>query len=262
MNKKLILAIAVLLGAAIFFVLKKNQTEQVQLDSKDDPVAVTKENSEVPSSSTPSAPSIDKKIDIEALSVGVAGTIKKEVFVPENKEEESLHRINQQLAKVFEHKDRPSELISFFEQQQLSPEMMEDSNEYTGTMLMIRTKKGLPGTRYYHAQYMGDNKDNTLLQHMSYEFKPGPNSMARAIQSAESTYQLSNKKIHRDGDFITYDIGTEGTHELSIEKANWESLKNDPFNAHSKEDVGTVITRIELKVHSDDESDPTHQHVD
>ncbi|MAF77993.1 MAG: hypothetical protein CME63_11430 [Halobacteriovoraceae bacterium] len=194
------------------------------------------------------------------ISAPEKGTIEKKEFIPQNKDEEALLRLNQTVAKVFENKEDPREFISFLEENELAPEQSVSSNEYTGTMIMIRSGKGLPGTRYYHAQYMGDNPDSTFLQHLSYQYRPGPDSLPRSIQAAEATYNVQNKKVYRDGNFITYDIGEEGTHQLSIEKAKYENLKDDPYNAYTPEDDGVVITRIELKIHDDNEG--VDEHID
>jgi hypothetical protein len=184
--------------------------------------------------------------------------IEKKEFVPKNEEEASLHKINVKFVEVFNKREDPKELLTFFEEQNLAPEMMVDENKYTGSMLMIRTKNTLPGTRYYHAQYMGDTKENTALQHLSYEFRPGEKSLETQIQAVEATYPVSNKKVFRDGDFITYDLGEDGLYELSIEKTKWENLKDHPFNAYTKEDIGTIVTRIELKIHNEGSEEDNH----
>ena len=259
MNKKSILAVVVILGATAFFLSNRKDDH-----SHDEELQVTSSSMEA---NTPSDLSnVDSKANKtpdrteEELSPGVVGKIEKTQFKPQNKEEESLHQFNEQLAVIYENKNDPDQLIEYFKSEELAPEMSVESNEYTGTMKMIRTGKSLPGTRYYHAQYMGDDPDNTFLQHISFEYKPGDNSMQRAIESAESSFDLSNKKIHRNGDFITYDIGEEGTHELSIEKASYESLKDDPYNAYTESDDGTVITRIEMKVHDSHSEGDGHVH--
>lgn len=250
MNKKLIIVAVVLLSVTAFFLYRSSQNNSQHLTHE--------------SVSPEVRPAVEKKVIPEAskaaavptpLSQPKSGKIKKTAFIPRDKAEEGLQRINTKINEIFTNKESPQELIQYFQEEKLEPEMSQTSNEYTGTMMMIRTQKSIPGVRYFHAQYMGDDPEHTFLQHFSYEFRPGPDSKERAIQSAEGTYKLSNKKIHRDGDFITYDIGDEGKYELSIEKANWESLKDDPYNAHVKADVGTVITRIELKVHEEGEND-------
>ncbi len=259
MNKKAIIAVVVILGSTAFFLSKKKDNPSHKKEHSKASLPVKLNDSKVKSSDK-AIPSKSEQASMEKISPGVSGEINKTVFKPQNKEEVSLHQFNEQLAVVYENKDDPDQLIEYFKKENLAPEMSVESNEYTGTMKMIRTGKSLPGTRYYHAQYMGDDPDNTFLQHISFEYKPGENSMQRAIESAESSYDLSNKKIHRDGDFITYDIGEEGTHELSIEKASYESLKDDPFNAYTESDDGTVITRIEMKVHDSSSEGDGHVH--
>ncbi len=259
MNKKLIISAVVLLGVTAFFLLKDNIEPSKDTDASSADQVSTTEQESSPAKKTPHGNTSSSAGETPiALSVAVDGEIKKTPFIPENREEESMHKMNQKLQQVFENKTEPRELITFFEEENLAPEMSVNSNEYTGTMMMIRTEKSMPGARYFHAQYMGDDPEHTFLQHFSYQFKPGPKSLERAIMSAEGTFPLANKKIHRDGDFITYDIGDDGKYELSIEKANWESLKDDPYNAHTKEDVGTIITRIELKIHDEDEDHSDH----
>lgn len=250
MNKKLIIAAVVLLGVTAFFLYRTSQKNSQHLSNEGVPAEVTPrvEQKLLPQSSKVAA-------QATPLSQAKAGKIEKTKFVPHDQAEESLQRVNTKLNEVFTNQESPQELIRYFEEEKLEPEMSENTNEYTGTMMMIRTQKTIPGVRYFHAQYMGDDPEHTFLQHFSYEFRPSPNSMERATQSTEGSFKLSNKKVHREGDFITYDIGDDGRYELSIEKADWESLKDDPYNAHSKEDVGTVITRIELKVHEEGDND-------
>jgi len=249
MIKKLLMVAVVLLGVTAFF-LSKSSTESPQ--GTDEKPSVSRGK---PMTREKSTSSSEPVVVPTPVSTARVGKIEKDPFVPRDKAEEGLQRINNKLNEIFTNKESPQELVHYFEEEKLEPEMSQTSNEYTGTMMMIRTQKSIPGVRYFHAQYMGDDPEHTFLQHFSYEFRPSPNSMERATQSAEGTFKLSNKRIHRDGDFITYDIGEEGQYELSIEKADWESLKDDPYNAHSKEDVGTVITRIELKVHEQGEND-------
>ena len=259
MNKKALIAVVVILGSTAYFL--SNKKDNSFLNEEHSKVSLPVKLNDSKFNSTDKAiPTQTQQASVEELSPGVNGEINKTQFKPQNKEEVSLHQFNEQLAVVYENKDDPDQLIEYFKSENLAPEMSVESNEYTGTMKMIRTGKSLPGTRYYHAQYMGDDPDNTFLQHISFEYKPGENSMQRAIESAESSYDLSNKKIHRDGDFITYDIGEEGTHELSIEKASFETLKDDPFNAYTESDDGTVITRIEMKVHDSNSEDDGHIH--
>ncbi len=255
MNKKVIIAAVVLLGATAFFLLRDTKTVNIETShsqheshehDSDDISTVDIEKSD---SHSHSPVQLNKAVD---------GKIEKAKFTAESPEEENMHKINLKLKEVFNQRENPQELITFFEEEKLAPEMSVDTNESTGTMKMIRTRKSMPGARYFHAQYMGDDPEHTFLQHFSYEYIPGPNSLQKVIQSAEGTFPLANKKIHRDGDFITYDIGDDGQYELSIEKATWESLKDDPYNAHTKEDIGTIITRIELKIHDDGDDHSTH----
>lgn len=260
MNKKTIIAVVVILGSTAFFLSKKEDSSSYNNEEIHHNKMPNKLNKSKDQSRAEAIEKNKQHKEAEKLSPGMTGEINKTQFKPQNKEEISLHQFNEQLAVIYENKDDPDQLIEYFKSESLAPEMSVESNEYTGTMKMIRTAKSLPGTRYYHAQYMGDDPDNTFLQHISFEFKPGDNSMQRAIESAESSYALSNKRIFRNGDFITYDIGDEGTHELSIEKASYESLKDDPFNAYTQKDDGTVITRIEMKVHDSNSEGDGHVH--
>lgn len=253
MNKKYVFALVVLLGVTAFSLYKFSFLYIRQANNKPIKAEVTSLDVKKKSDATARPLAIDISVDKVPT-----GKIEKKDFIPQSQAEESMQKINTKLNEIFTNRESPQALVDYFEEEKLQPEMSKTSNEYTGTMMMIRTQKSIPGVRYFHAQYMGDDPEHTFLQHFSYEFRPSSNSMERSIQSAEGTFSLSNKKIYREGDFITYDIGEDGQYELSIEKADWESLKNDPYNAHSKDDVGTVITRIELKIHDKED----HDHIE
>lgn len=251
--------VVVLIGVTAFFILNKESTHDDQAKHAHHDTQESQDH--LGDTVDVDGPAAKKVSNAKESEVSKVSKVSKEKFIPQNKEEQSLHQAHETIAKVFANKENPEVFINFLKENELAPEQSVNSNEYTGTMVMIRSGKGLPGTRYFHAQYMGDDPQNTFLQHLSFQYKPGKDSLARAVNSAEASFDLKDKKSYRNGEFITYNIGEEGTHQLSIEKAKLENLKNDPYNAYTKEDEGVIITRIELKIHDDQDSEG-HSHVE
>lgn len=260
MKKLLVVVLFITLvgGGYIFFLSsqKESTLERSQADSS----AISQHDSQ-------SSENIDSEPQLENTAISkVQKVVTAQKFIPQTKSEESMKVVSDEFAEVFKDKQNPRRLVEFFENKGLSPMVSNDVNPYTGAMMMIRTKKSLPGTRYYHAQYMGDNADDMLLQHISYDYRPGEGSFERAMLAAESSYDLSNKRMSKDGTFVSYDVGEEGTHILWIKEMSKEDLANDLMNAYEESDEGTVKVAIELKIHEegdhdeDGEGEGSHSH--
>ena len=246
-----VLFIALVGGGYTFFLSsqKESTTENSQEKSQADSSAVSQKD-------TQSTKNTDTEPQLENTAISkVQKIVMAQKFIPQTKSEESMKVVSDEFAEIFKDKQNPRRLVEFFESKELGPMVSNDSNPYTGTMMMIRTKKSLPGTRYYHAQYMGDNADNMLLQHLSYDYRPGEGSFERAMLAAESSYELSNKRMSKNGTFVSYDVGEEGTHTLWIKEMSKEDLANDLMNAYEESDEGTVKVAIELKIHEEGEGD-------
>lgn len=129
----------------------------------------------------------------------------------------------------------------------LLPYKSEDSNPYTGTMSIIRTKKAIAGARYFHAQYLGDGKGPASLQHMSFEFRPGPKAFAFATNFVKKNFSIGIPNETIPEKFISWHI--KDNYLLWIKKLEESDLKNDPHNAYAPSDVGTIKVVIEKEIH-------------
>lgn len=133
------------------------------------------------------------------------------------------------------------------EQMGLKPQLRRDENEYTGAMTIVRTTNSLRGTRYFHAQYFSDeHSDNDLLQHMSFEMKPSPTAFDQAIRFIRANFATVGKEA-AGPDFVAFKT-VEG-YIVWVKRMNEENLQDDPFNAYSKKDVGTVRIAVEMDAH-------------
>lgn len=147
-------------------------------------------------------------------------------------------------------KDSPIDyepLVEQLNQWQLVPKVAKNSNPYTGEMAIIRTDKTLPGTRYFHAQYFSDENGENHLQHMSFEFRPGPAAFNQAIKTVSEKFGLKGKPQYQKNDFASWN--TDNGYIIWIKKMGPNDLEGDPFNAYSKDDVGTIRVAVELEIH-------------
>lgn len=129
--------------------------------------------------------------------------------------------------------------VAALEQAHLVPSISRDSNPSTGTLEIVRTENALPGTRYLHAQFfeMGDQK-NDLPQHISFEIRPGSDSMQVALEMIRKAYGDLGKPEMQTADYVLW--RTKSRRVISAKRLNAEDLENSYFNAHSTADVGTI----------------------
>ncbi len=152
---------------------------------------------------------------------------------------ETLERFTQPRASV-------RDLVDYLEGTAQRPIATHNRNPYTGEMAIVRTEQPLPGTRYFHAQYFSAEDGSSFVQHMSFEFKPGPNAMDEAVLAVQKSFSVSTPSIRRN-DYAQWPFKTG--YILWVKKLAAEDLKDDPFNAYTTADVGTIRVAIELEVH-------------
>jgi hypothetical protein len=128
------------------------------------------------------------------------------------------------------------------------PIVSRQANPDTGEMLMIRTRAPMDGTRYFHAQYFSSQTPNEyFVQHISFDFKPGENSMEQAIAAVSSSFGDLGKPHRRTSQFISWHL--DNNYVLWIKKMGPEDLQGHPFNAYGSRDVGTIKVAVEKKIH-------------
>lgn len=169
--------------------------------------------------------------------------------LPGSKEEESLKQMVLALSKYSQGGATFDDLIHELQATGQSPFIARDKNEYTGEMNIVRTKSPLPGTRYFHAQYFTDEKGERLLQHMSFEFRPGPKALEAARQAVYSAFPAVGSPTTELEGFMEWKLNDGYT--VWIKKMELENLDaHHPFNAYTKNDVGTIRVAIEEDPHA------------
>ncbi len=199
--------------------------------------------------------------DVKANQTKAMTTQERERFI-----EESLAKINKNeresvlaLASVMTeftldqgHGGMP-ELVKNLKAKKLNPYVMNDGNADTGSLSVVRTKSTLPGTRYFHAQIFKDDEGRDFIQHVSFEFKPGEYSFDAVKAALMKQANITSAPVIDKEGFISWSVGP---YSVWAKVQTQEDFKDDVFNAHDKNDVGTIRAAFELEIH--DHEAPTH----
>jgi hypothetical protein len=161
-------------------------------------------------------------------------------------EKESLKTLIHQLALAMKAPNAQDDLIQNLKDLNLNPTRNIDNNKYTGDLTIIRTENTLPGTRYFHAQYFS-SKSNSTPQHLSFELRKSKNSFPLAIDMIKNEFNISGKAKYKNKNFISWDHSDH--YSVWIKVLETSDLKDDPFNAYTKDDIGTVRIVIEEEIH-------------
>lgn len=130
------------------------------------------------------------------------------------------------------------------------PMYFQDSNPSTGTLYILRTEAPLKGTRYFHAQYFSDEHQKPFLQHMSFEIPPGKDSLRQAANALKKSFPgLGDPEMQKEG-FIMWKW--KGGYNVWALRLTKDHLIDDPYNAYSPSDEGTVRVAMELDVPHED----------
>jgi hypothetical protein len=165
-------------------------------------------------------------------------------------ERASLEDMSRSLFEFTRPQSRLSDLVQYLEGSRQQPFVTRDANPDTGEMLIVRTKSPLPGTRYFHAQYFSNENNEPFVQHMSFEYKPSLTAMQEALQAVEKSFpDLPAPEVKNDG-FAKWNL--KGGYILWVKKMKAEDLQDDPFNAYTAADEGTVRVAMELEIHQDE----------
>ena len=166
----------------------------------------------------------------------------------------SLKQLNESLVNVFKYRKEPNEMINFLEDAGLKAIVDKKNSPYLGTTWVVHSDQSLPGTRYYHAEYDGDDADHLFLRYLSYEYAPGDKSFNEVIKSIESSYPVQEKKIIIADSIVHYEMEKDGIpYTLGVKKLNAEDLRNDPIYPHDENDVGAISVKLQLNI--EDEHD-------
>jgi hypothetical protein len=222
--------------AAALLVLNKQQSKPISPPS---------------SQSTPPAPSqatVDSGKSPSPLQSSTAQPVAQA-----NNAETQHQLILAKLLHDFSQPNKPlSELVQFLEQNHQEPVVSHNKNSFTGDLAIVRTQNPFTGTRYFHAQYFSDpqsNKPNGFLQHMSFEIPSGPNAMTAAMEILRSSFQNLDQPKTQNADTTEWDLGNG--YVLWIKRLDKKDITENPFNAYTENDIGTLRVAIELNPEQD-----------
>jgi len=250
MNKSIVIPLIIVIIASVIYKLNKptlvheeqiHQQEEVKTlkpkyqDLQQAPEVVEQETTQTTDSAAP----ITKTIEDESI-LDEFDTIKKE------------HRLS--LLTMVDLMDRygsretdRNALINELKDKNLRPQNRRDENPYTGSLNIVRTQNILPGTRYFHAQFFSNDDGSEFLQHVSFEFVPGEQSLDAVVRALahgkdnlELTQDRENFRSWRTGD--GYIIWAKVLEASDLEGA-------DPFNAYKPSDIGIIRVAKELDIH-------------
>lgn len=224
--------LVLIVAATLLFTRKTSTTDELAFDDEDLPADGTSLGKQV--TAQPRPPTEKPKI----LSLPPAKT-----------DQESLQQMAALLFE-FTQEDRPlKELLGTLELAGQKPFTLSERNEYTGEMTIVRTKNPPPGTRYFHAQYFGGKDVEASVQHVSFEYKPGAQSMDDAIAALEKAFPGLGEPALRKDDFIQWDL--DDGFVVWVRKLKANDLKEDPFNHYTPADTGTLRITVELNPEAD-----------
>ena len=144
-----------------------------------------------------------------------------------------------------------SKLLSELEAMGLNPSRVEDKNDYTGNMTIIRTNENLPGTRYFHGQFFSNENGGHDLQHLSFDFEGGISDMSQIGNVLSQSMGISSTpEVSRDG-YRKFRVNESYILWAKLlTKDDYNDMKSDPYKAYSQSDIGKVIrVAIEQEIH-------------
>ena len=182
-----------------------------------------------------------------AAPVASAPAPQREPNVEPKTELQSLATMSHTLGQISQGSFSLRRLLEDLQKTGQQPLVARDANPDTGEMLIVRTKSPLPGTRYFHAQYFTGDGGEHFVQHMSFEFKPGPDAMAEAIAAVEKNFPHLTQPLVKRDDYVKWNLDRD--YIVWVKKMTMEDLQDDPFNSYSASDDGTIRIAVELDVH-------------
>lgn len=139
----------------------------------------------------------------------------------------------------------------------LQPKYMDEGNNALGSMVTVRTQNSLEGTRYLHAQFIGEKKNADLVEHVSFQIRPGTDSFEKAVGILNQVLP-KNKTVKENGPgYVLYNTADGYVAWVKVSTTR-DDLKTNKYNASSKEDIGTVIVTIEQEIHDMDHEGHNH----
>lgn len=246
MNKKAWLAIGITLSLALLWGLLKDRGH-IEDHAKDQ--TRSGEATQVPGKN---APALQVQAPPAVTSSGID-------FDKRSPEIRSLHIMTNLLAQVVQPESNMDAAVALLKDLQQDPIVTRESNPYTGSLTMVRTNNPFPGTRNFHAQYFGDeNGANSFVQHMSFEFRPGPNALDEALEAVVTNFPGVKEPTTTERGSIHYEIG--GGYVVNVKKLTKEDINEpNPFQAYEPADEGTVRVSLEIEESHDQDEESADQ---
>lgn len=164
-------------------------------------------------------------------------------------ESDSLDSMGHTLGQVGQVSFTLKSLLEELQKSGQQPLVVHDNNPDSGEMIIVRTKSPLPGTRYFHAQYFTDEGGDRFVQHMSFEFKPGPDAMAAAVATVERNFPNLSRPVVQREDYVKWTL--DNNYIVWVKKMASRDLQDDPFNSYAASDDGTIRVAVELEIHGE-----------
>lgn len=129
----------------------------------------------------------------------------------------------------------------------LRPDARREVNPVTGRSYIIRSATTLPGTRYFHAQVFENSRGGEFVQHISFDLRPGADSMTSAISIVRGLLPPEARQVADQADFKAWTLGNG--YMAWVKVLNSEDMQGDPYDAYSfPSDRGTIKIAIEEDV--------------
>lgn len=200
-------------------------------------------------------PNIKNTENIEFPAFVKLPTDRKEVVLLQTykkpKEIQNLILMTHVLFEYTNDKRTMDDLLIYLKTSGQEPEKFETHHASLGSSYTIRTKAPLQGTRYFHGQYETDKQGKPFVQHISFEFQPGPNSMNEAENALKLAYSGLGAPYINDENLKAWKL-PDGLHAY-IKKLDIDDITDHPFNSYKKTDVGVIQLAIEIDVHGSDD---------
>jgi hypothetical protein len=136
------------------------------------------------------------------------------------------------------------DFIAFLQSQGLKPIVAEDRQDLIEDLTIIRTQNSLPGIRYIHAQFDGD--DEQELQHLSFEIKKGEGAHQKAVDFIQKVLPLGPQAEDTDEKMAIF---RHDGYVVWLKELTAEDMIGDRFNAYDRGDIGNIRVAIERDIH-------------
>lgn len=159
-------------------------------------------------------------------------------------QERNFATLTKALLDFSDAKKSKEDFITFLQSLGLAPIIAEDKQKSIEDLTIIRTRNSLPGVRYIHAQYEGDEKQT--LQHFSFEIPNKGNTLEGAVDLVRKVLPLGERATNTDPRIAVFRLSH---HVLYLKELTAEDMLGDPFNAYEPTDAGNIRVAIEREIH-------------